>query len=124
MLGTNANMIGFCYIMDAALYSALEATPKDLGSGRFIIEGGKIDGDPIFITDNTEYEGKLVCGCFGYEALNQHGTSHFIVDPYSQAKKNVVVFTFSADFSLSYLVRANDTAPFAVGTCKAGSSNA
>jgi HK97 family phage major capsid protein len=124
VLGTNANMAGFCYIMDAALYSALEAAPKDLGSGRFIIEGGKIDGDPIFITDNSEYAGKLVCGCFGYEALNQHGASHFIVDPYTKAKKNVTVFTLNADWSLTYLVRANDTAPFAVGTCKAGSSNA
>lgn len=124
VLGTNANMAGFCYIMDAALYSALEAAPKDLGSGRFIIEGGKIDGDPIFITDNSEYAGKLVCGCFGYEALNQHGASHFIVDPYTKAKKNVTVFTLNADWSLTYLVRANDTAPFAVGTCKAGSNNA
>lgn len=124
VLGTNANMAGFCYIMDAALYSALEAAPKDLGSGRFIIEGGKIDGDPIFITDNSEYAGKLVCGCFGYEALNQHGQSHFIVDPYTKAKKNVTVFTLNADWSLTYLVRSGDTAPFAVGTCKAGSNNA
>jgi len=124
VLGTNANMAGFCYIMNAALYSALEAAPKDLGSGRFIIEGGKIDGDPIFITDNSEYAGKLVCGCFGYEALNQHGQSHFIVDPYTKAKKNVTVFTLNADWSLTYLVRANDTAPFAVGTCNAGSNNA
>ena len=124
VLGTNANMAGFCYIMNAALYSALEAAPKDLGSGRFIIEGGKIDGDPIFITDNSEYDGKLVCGCFGYEALNQHGQSHFIVDPYTKAKKNVTVFTLNADWSLTYLVRSSDTAPFAVGTCKAGSNNA
>ena len=124
VLGTNTNMIGFCYIMNAALYSALEAAPKDLGSGRFIIENGKIDGEPIFITDLAAYDGKLVCGCFSYEALNQHGVAHFIVDPYTQAKKNVTVFTLNADWSLTYLVRANDTAPFAVGTCKAGSSNA
>jgi len=124
VLGTNANMIGFCYIMNAALYSALEATPKDLGSGRFIIENGKIDGEPIFITDLAAYDGKLVCGCFSYEALNQHGVAHFIVDPYTQAKKNVTVFTLNADWSLTYLVRANDTAPFAVGTCNAGSNNA
>lgn len=122
VLGTNASMAGFCYIMDAALYSALEAAPKDLGSGRFIIEGGKIDGDPIFITDIAAYAGKLVCGCFGYEALNQHGQSHFIVDPYTKAKKNVTVFTLNADWSLTYLVRSSDTAPFAVGTCAKGSN--
>ena len=116
VLASNASMAGFCYIMDAAMYSALEATPKDAGSGRFVIEGGKIDGDVIFITDLTEYANKVVCGCFAYEALNQHGTTHFIVDPYTQAKKNITVFTLNADWSLTYLVRPKDKAPFAVGT--------
>lgn len=116
VLASNASMAGFCYIMDAAMYSALEATPKDAGSGRFVIEGGKIDGDVIFLTDLTEYANKVVCGCFAYEALNQHGATNFIVDPYTQAKKNITVFTLNADWSLTYLVRPKDKAPFAVGT--------
>lgn len=116
VLASNASMAGFCYIMDAAMYSALEATPKDAGSGRFVIEGGKIDGDVIFLTDLTEYANKVVCGCFAYEALNQHGTNNFIVDPYTQAKKNITVFTLNADWSLTYLVRPKDKAPFAVGS--------
>ncbi len=116
VLASNASMAGFCYIMDAAMYSALEATPKDAGSGRFVIEGGKIDGDVIFLTDLTEYTNKVVCGCFAYEALNQHGATNFIVDPYTQAKKNITVFTLNADWSLTYLVRPKDKAPFAVGT--------
>ena len=115
VLATNANMVGFCYVMDAAMYSELEATSKDAGSGRFIIEGGKIDGDPIFVTTDTAYANKVVCGCFGYEALNQHGQAHFIIDPYTMAKKNVTVFTLNADWSLTYLVRSTDAAPFAVG---------
>ena len=116
VLASNASMAGFCYIMDAAMYSALEATPKDAGSGRFVIEGGKIDGDVIFLTDLNEYANKVVCGCFAYEALNQHGTTNFIVDPYTQAKKNITVFTLNADWSLTYLVRPKDKAPFAVGS--------
>ena len=116
VLASNASMAGFCYIMDAAMYSALEATPKDVGSGRFVIEGGKIDGDVIILTDLTEYANKVVCGCFAYEALNQHGTTNFIVDPYTQAKKNITVFTLNADWSLTYLVRPKDKAPFAVGS--------
>lgn len=116
VLASNASMAGFCYIMDAAMYSALEATPKDAGSGRFVIEGGKIDGDVIFLTDLTEYANKVVCGCFAYEALNQHGATNFIVDPYTQAKKNITVFTLNADWSLTYLVRPKDKAPFAVGS--------
>ncbi|MDY5075748.1 MAG: phage major capsid protein [Paludibacteraceae bacterium] len=116
VLASNASMAGFCYIMDAAMYSSLEATPKDAGSGRFVIEGGKIDGDVIFLTDLTEYANKVVCGCFAYEALNQHGATNFIVDPYTQAKKNITVFTLNADWSLTYLVRPKDKAPFAVGS--------
>lgn len=116
VLASNASMAGFCYIMDAAMYSALEATPKDAGSGRFVIEGGKIDGDVIFLTDLTEYANKVVCGCFAYEALNQHGATNFIVDPYTQAKKNITVFTLNAEWSLTYLVRQKDKAPFAVGS--------
>lgn len=119
VLATGAEMVGFCYIMDAAMYSALEATPKDAGSGRFVIEGGKIDGDPIFLVSDTAYAGKVAAGCFGYEALNQHGDAHFIVDPYTKARKNVTVFTLNADFSLTYLVGAG-AAPFAVGAKKAG----
>ena len=107
--------------MDAEMYSTLECTPKDNGSGLFIIEGGKIDGDVVFITDLAEYAGKIVAGCFAYEALNQHGEVHFIVDPYTKAKKNVTVFTLNADFSLTYLVSANNTkgAPFVVASAAA-----
>ena len=116
VLKTGAQMAGFCYVMDAEMYSTLECTPKDNGSGLFIIEGGKIDGDVVFITDLAEYAGKIVAGCFAYEALNQHGEVHFIVDPYTKAKKNVTVFTLNADFSLTYLVSAKNTkgAPFVV----------
>lgn len=116
VLGTGAQMAGFCYVMDAAMYSLLECTPKDAGAGLFVIENGKIDGDPVFITDLPDYAGKIAAGCFAYEALNQHGPVYFIVDPYTQAKKNVTVFTLNADFSLTYLVSANSTkqAPFVV----------
>lgn len=116
VLGTGAQMAGFCYVMDAAMYSLLECTPKDAGAGLFVIENGKIDGDPVFITDLADYAGKIAAGCFAYEALNQHGPVYFIVDPYTKAKNNVTVFTLNADFSLTYLVSAHSTkqAPFVV----------
>lgn len=115
VLKSKASMAGFCYVMDAEMYAALEATPKDTGSGRFIIENGKIDGDLVFITDIAAYSGKVAAGCFAYEALNQHGDMYFVVDPYTRASRNETVFTVNADFSLTYLVGARDTAPFAVG---------
>ena len=115
VLKSKASMAGFCYVMDAEMYAALEATPKDAGSGRFIIENGKIDGDLVFITDIAAYSGKVAAGCFAYEALNQHGDMYFVVDPYTRASRNETVFTVNADFSLTYLVGSKDSAPFAVG---------
>lgn len=115
-LGSGAKMAGFCYIMDAAMYSQLEATPKDAGSGRFIIEGGKIDGDIVFVTDLADYAGKVAAGCFGYTAVNQHGDAHFIVDPYTKASTNETVFTLNADWSITVLVSTKASkAPFVVG---------
>jgi hypothetical protein len=104
-------MSGFCYVMDAAMFSLLETTPKDAGSGLFVIQDGKIDGDPVFVTSLAAYAGKIVAGCFGYEALCQHGPAYFIIDPYTLASKNSTKFTLNLDFSLTDL----ETTPFAYG---------
>lgn len=117
-LKTGASMAGFCYVMDAATYSFLEGQPKDAGSGRFCIEGGKIDGDPVFVVENTDFAKKIVAGCFAYVALNGHGAANFVVDPYTKAKKNVVVFTLNVDFSLTNLISAANTKglPFVIAS--------
>ena len=59
VFATGAEMSGFCYIMDAAMYSLLETTSKDAGSGIFVIQDGKIDGDPVFVTNLSGYAGKI-----------------------------------------------------------------
>ncbi len=107
------NMVGFCYIMNAVTYAALEATPITAGDSRMIIEGGKIAGYPVFQTDSAKIaDGAVNAGCFGYAALNQHGDAFFIVDPYTKAKNNMVVFTLNAEWSLTTLKYE----AFAVGT--------
>lgn len=121
-LATGADMASFCYVMDAAMYSALEGEPKDMGSGRFIIENGMIDGDPVFVTNLSDYDGKIVAGCFAYVACNQHGEVNFVIDPFTSADQNVTNFTLNADFSLTTLVGSGDTFPFVV-ISKGGSSN-
>lgn len=111
VLAKGAQMAGFCYVMDAAMYSLLEATPTASGSGLMIIQNGKINGDPVFLTDLASYSGKVAAGCFGYVALNQHGDSHFVIDPYTLADKNSVKFTYNANWSLTTL----QGYPFVVG---------
>lgn len=111
VLATGAEMSGFCYVMDAAMYSLLEATPKASGSGLFIIEDGKINGAPVFITDLAAYSGKVAAGCFGYVALNQHGPTNFVIDPFTGAARNCTYYTLNADWSVTTL----QSSPFVIG---------
>lgn len=108
---TGVEMVGFCYVMSEAMKATLEATPIDAGSGRMIIENGRIAGYPVFTTEFINYgSGKtkadveyIAAGVYGYLALNQHGELRMVVDPYTQAKKDCVVITLNADWSLTTL---------------------
>lgn len=108
---TGVEMVGFCFVMSEAMKAALEATPIDAGSGRMVVENGAIGGYPVFCTEyinygsdkqkaNVEY---VAAGCFGYLPTNQHGEVRLIIDPYTQAKKDVVVFTLNTDWSITTL---------------------
>ena len=87
------------YVCSATTYAELEATPKDAGSGLMILENGKINGYPVFM---TEYIGDDVLGfgIFNYELVGQFGKMHMIVDPYTGAKKNLVYFVLNTDFDM------------------------
>lgn len=87
------------YVCSATTYAELEATPKDAGSGLMVLENGKINGYPVFM---TEYIGDNVLGfgIFNYELVGQFGKMHMIVDPYTGAKKNLVYFVLNTDFDM------------------------
>ena len=112
---TGVDMAGFAYICDNKTKALLESTPKANGQGGFILENGKIDGDPVYITEyvNIKSDGGfytdkyyLEMGVWGELAACQHGSLHFIVDPYTKAGKNEVVFTLNTRFSLTNLATA------------------
>lgn len=104
---TGVKMDGFAYVVSAAGRALLETTPKDAGSGRFIMENGTIDGDPVFETEyiNTKTDGTqdstehLGMGVFSYLAANQHGQVRLVVDPYSMAAKGMVKITLNTRWS-------------------------
>ena len=108
---TGVEMIGFCYVMSEAMKATLEATPIDAGSGRMIIENGRIAGYPVFTTEFINYGSNktkadveyIAAGVYGYLALNQHGELRMVVDPYTQAKKDCVSITLNSDWSLTTL---------------------
>lgn len=87
------------YVCSATTYAELEATPKDAGSGLMVLENGKINGYPVFM---TEYIGDNVLGfgIFNYELVGQFGKMHMVVDPYTGAKKNLVYFVLNTDFDM------------------------
>jgi len=87
------------YVCSATTYAELEATPKDTGSGLMVLENGKINGYPVFMTEYIG-DGVLGFGIFNYELVGQFGKMHMIVDPYTGAKKNLIYFVLNTDFDM------------------------
>lgn len=87
------------YVCSASKYAELESTPRDTGSGLMVIEKGKINGLPVFITEYVG-DGTLGFGVFSYQLVGQFGKSRLIYDPYTGAKKNLVYFVFNSDFDM------------------------
>lgn len=113
---TGVDMSGFAYVMDNKTRALLESTPKAVGQGGFILENGKIDGDPVYVTEyiNTKADGtqqtgeyRLEMGCWNYLAANQHGEVRFTVDPLTLASSNETKFVLHTKWSLTNLALAN-----------------
>jgi HK97 family phage major capsid protein len=113
---TGVDMSGFAYVMDNKTRALLESTPKAVGQGGFILENGKIDGDPVYVTEyiNTKADGtqqtgeyRLEMGCWNYLAANQHGEVRFTIDPLTLASSNETKFVLHTKWSLTNLALAD-----------------
>lgn len=93
-----------CYVCTPKTYAELATTPKDAGSGRFILENGMIDGTPVFMTVDFD-DAKLgfgifsydVAGFFGQQTLGVDGTSH------EAFSKNLTWFMLNGHMDLACL---------------------
>lgn len=124
MIAKGVDMSGFCYVMSPATEAKLKATPKAAGQGGFIIQDGKLDGDPYFVThfmqvtrkdhDSTatkKYDRQntasadnyLGLGAFAYFAANQHGQVRLTIDPLTLAGENMTKMTINTRWSLTTL---------------------
>ena len=111
VLGKGVPMDGSaCWVCTASMLAALKSSPKDAGSGRFIVENNMIDGYPVYVTEYVEKD-MLGFGVFSYELVGQFGQMRVTFDPFTGAKKNLVYFVLNTDFDLLTL---RDEA-FAVG---------
>ena len=103
VLKTNVKADGMCYVMNESTKGTLEATPKWEGAGAAIVdENGRINGVPVF-TYNGIADGVVEFGAFKYAPQGLFGDISFIIDPYTQARKNAVDFVFNVDYAITVL---------------------
>ena len=91
-----------CWVMTKAQQAIAEATPKDAGSGIMVCENGYIAGLPVFTT-NYIGEGNIGLGDWRYQPMGLFGDMSFIVDPYSQARKDAVDFVLNVNYGTTTL---------------------
>jgi hypothetical protein len=102
VLDTDIIADNICYVMNEGMKGLLESTPKWDGANEAIVKDGKINGVPVFTTSHVP-EGTVRFGAFKYAPQGLFGDMVFIVDPYSQARKNAIDFVLNTDYSITVL---------------------
>lgn len=91
-----------CWIMTKSMKAILEGTPiNEKGIYVPMIQNDRLCGLPVYTTNvirdgSTEYIG---LGDWRYQPMGLFNTLRFIVDPYSQARKDSVDFVLNADYA-------------------------
>ena len=94
----NANVGGnICYIVNPTAKATLKTTSKDTGSGRFLMEGGEIDGYPVYTSSAVASKG-VVMGNFEDYVIAQWGGIDLVVDAVTQAVNGKVRLVVSGYF--------------------------
>ena len=91
-----------CWVMTKSQKAIAEATPKDAGSGIMVCENDHIAGLPVFTT-NYIGEGNIGIGDWRYQPMGLFGDISFVIDPYSQARKDAVDFVLNVNYGTTTL---------------------
>ena len=102
VLATGVDGEHLCWIMTKAQKAIAEATPKDAGSGIMVCENDRIAGLPVFTTHYIG-EGNIGLGDWRYQPMGLFGDISFVIDPYSQARKDAVDFVLNANYGTTTL---------------------
>lgn len=102
VLASGVDGDNLCWVMTKAQQAIAEATPKDAGSGIMVCENGQIAGLPVFTT-NYIGEGYIGLGDWRYQPMGLFGDMSFVVDPYSQARKDAVDFVLNVNYGTTTL---------------------
>lgn len=102
VLATGVDGENLCWVMTKAQKAIAEATPKDAGSGIMVCENDRIAGLPVFTTHYIG-EGNIGLGDWRYQPMGLFGDMSFIIDPYSQARKDAVDFVLNVNYGTTTL---------------------
>lgn len=91
------------YVMGTKAYCALKSTPVEKGNPQMLIENDMMNGYPVIVT-NFITPDAIIFGCWDYLAVAQFGTPRLVIDPISQANKDVVRFTLNTDIDAKLLM--------------------
>lgn len=92
----NADFGALKYIFNSAIRGGLKTTLKDAGSGLFLMENGEVNGYGHLVS-NQMPANTLLFGNFNDVVMAQWGGLDIIVDPYTNAGTNEIVYTISMD---------------------------
>lgn len=99
----DANVNGECvYVMSNKAKAALRGMAKSAKSTELVMEGGQIDGTPVYNTSNVAAT-NLAYGDFSQLAIGQWGAIDLTVDPYTLAKDGKVRLVVNAFFDAKVL---------------------
>lgn len=102
VLASGVDGSNLCWVMTQAQKAIAEATPKDAGSGIMVCENDHIAGLPVFCTHYIG-EGFVGLGDWRYQPMGMFGDISFIIDPYSQARKDAVDFVLNVNYGTTTL---------------------
>ena len=102
VLSTGVDGNNLCWVMTKSRKAIAEATPKDAGSGIMVCENDHIAGLPVFTT-NYIGEDFIGLGDWRYQPMGLFGDISFIIDPYSQARKDAVDFVLNVNYGTTTL---------------------
>lgn len=96
------------YVLGSSLAGILKVTPKDTGSGRFVLENGEMNGYPVVITNNvakslaadTDEYGIVFGTKWSEYIVAGFGAMEITTDPYTRAKEGLVVLTINSYWDL------------------------
>jgi HK97 family phage major capsid protein len=86
----------------SAIYAFLEGAYLDAGSGRFVLENGKIRGKDVIWSNNVA-DGTIIMGDFSQFVVGQWGGYDLLVNPYTKGKEAIIEVIINSFFDMGCL---------------------